>query len=335
MNMFLRIPWLVPLLIVLIGAAVLFFLQPSVQQEVTPTPNAIPTINKKAKGFLALKGAFVIIGKSPDGDSVRFKPENQNLLFQLKNPSRIKVSADGSVQLRFEGIDAPELHYGSLEQPLGAKSRDVLLREMGFSNVQLENRLVRSSTPKEIRGVILSQAAEGNGRPISYVIVGAFANVFEDGSRVEVTDTILEKTLNTTMLQNGMAYYTVYSSTPPNQRDYLKGISVKARVAKRGVWAVDRSAGFVLQKQADIDVGGQLILPKFFRRASDYLDAKRKKEFQGNLKAWLEWTKTNGKSENDMVKIGETEKRLSEWLEVRGGNVGFTGDLLEAVFVEK
>ncbi len=331
--MFLRIPWLVPLLIVLIGAAVLFFFQTAPQTQEPPIP--ILSVNKKTKGFLVLKGAFVIIGKSPDGDSVRFKPDNRQLLFGLKNPSRIKVSADGSVQLRFEAIDAPELHYGSLEQPLGAKSRDVLLQEMGFSNVKLENRLVRASTPKEIRGLILSQAAEGNGRPISYAVVGQFASAFEDGSRVEVTDAVLEKTLNSTMLQNGMAYYTVYSSTPPNQRDYLKSISAKARAAKRGVWALDRSAGFVLQKQSDIDVNGQLILPKFFRRASDYLDAKRKKEFKGNIKAWLEWTKSSGKSENDLVQIGDTKKSLSDWLEVRGGNVRFTGDLLEAVFVEK
>ena len=321
-----------PLLIVLIGAAVLIFFQAAPQKD--DTSSQIPTINKKAKGFLVLKGAFVIIGKSPDGDSLRFKPDNQNLLFQLKNPSRIKVSADGSVQLRFEGIDAPELHYGNLEQPLGAKSRDVLLQEMGFKNVKLENRLVRASTPTEIRGLILSQAAEGNGRPISYVVVGQFASAFEDGSRVEITDSMLEKTLNVLMLKNGMAYYTVYSSTPPNQRDYLKAVSAKARAAKRGVWALDRSAGFVLQKQSDIDVGGQLILPKFFRRASDYLDAKRKKEFKGNIKAWLEWTKTNGNSENDMVRVGETKKPLSEWLEVRGGNVRFTGDLLEAVFAD-
>ena len=331
--MFLRIPWLVPLLIVLIGAAVLFFFQTAPQIQEPPIP--ILSVNKKTKGFLVLKGAFVIIGKSPDGDSLRFKPDNRQLLFGLKNPSRIKVSADGSVQLRFEAIDAPELHYGSLEQPLGAKSRDVLLQEMGFKNVVLEKRLVRASTPKEIRGLILSQAAEGNGRPISYVIVGEFANALEDGSRIEVTDAVLEKTLNSTMLQNGMAYYTVYSSTPPNQRDYLKSISAKARAAKRGVWALDRSAGFVLQKQSDIDVNGQLILPKFFRRASDYLDAKRKKEFKGNIKAWLEWTKSSGKSENDLVQIGDTKKSLSDWLEVRGGNVRFTGDLLEAVFVEK
>jgi hypothetical protein len=206
---------------------------------------------------------------------------------------------------------------------------------MGFDNVKIENRIVRASTPKEIRGLILSQAAEGNGRPISYVMVGQTANAFEDGSRVEMTDAVLEKTLNTTMLKNGLAYYTVYSSTPEPQRNYLKSISAKARAAKRGVWALDRSAGFVLQKQADIDVNGQLILPKFFRRASDYLDSKRKKEFKGNMKAWLEWTKTNGNSENDMVKIGEMKKLLSEWLEVRGGNIGFTGDLLETVFVEK
>ncbi len=333
--MFLRLPWLVPLLIVLVGAVALFLFQPQIQsKDSSPIPSSTPTINKKAKGFLVLKGAFVIIGKSPDGDSVRFKPDNQKLLFTLKNPSRIKVSADGSVQLRFEGIDAPELHYGSLEQPLGAKSRDVLLQEMGFTNIKLENRIVRQSTPKEIRGVILSQAAEGNGRPIAYAIVGQFANVFEDGSRIEITDAILEKSLNVVMLKNGLAYYTVYSSTPALQRDYLRQVSAKARASKRGVWAIDKSSDFVLKSQADIDAAGQLILPKFFRRASDYLDTIKKKEYKGNIKAWLLWTKTNGVSKNDMVNIGGVNKPLSDWLEVRGNTVRFAADLLEAVFVD-
>jgi endonuclease YncB( thermonuclease family) len=335
--MFLRIPWLVPLLIILLGAtALLFFLPPTDQKDSSspPVPSALPSVNKKATGFLVFKGAFMIIGKSPDGDSLRFKPDSPDLLKTLKNPSRIQVAKDGTVQLRFEGIDAPELHYGVLEQPLGAKSRDVLLREMGFKNVVLENRMVRSSQPNQIRGVILSQAAEGNGRPICYVIVGQFANVFQDGSRVEMTSQILEKTLNAVMLKNGLAYYTVYSSTPVSQRDFLKGVAKKARVAKKGVWAVDKSAAFNLKTQSDVDVGGQLILPKFFRRASDYLDSIKKKEFKGNIKAWLEWTKTNGVSKNDLVSIGRVKKRLSEWLEVRGNTVRFGADLLEVVFVD-
>ncbi len=332
--MFLKTPWLVPLMIVLLGGLVLFLLQRPTEPQPNPSSsiNTLPTINKKAKGFLAIRGAFVIIGKSPDGDSVRFKPDNQNLLFNLKNPSRIKVSADGSVQLRFEAIDAPELHFGDLEQPLGAQARDVLLREMGFRKVEVENRMVRSSDPKELRGVILSQAAEGNGRPIAYVIVGAFANSFEDGSRVEVDNNVLEKTINKTMLENGMAYYTVYSSTPEAHRLYLKNISAKARAAKRGVWGMDRSSSFVLQKQADVDVNGQLILPKLFRRASSYLASIRKKEFKGNIKQWLVWTQSEKKSENDIVKIGSDEQRLSDLLEVRGGNVSFKADLLEMVF---
>lgn len=332
--MFLKTPWLVPLIILLLAGVVFFASsRPALLQnspsDSNPSP---PIINTKAKGFLAIKGAFVIIGKSPDGDSVRFKPDDQQLLFRLKNSGRIKVSKDGSVQLRFEGIDAPELHYGDLEQPLGAKSRDVLLDLIGFKNVQLDNRMVRGSNPPEIRGVILSQAAEGNGRPISYCIVGKFAEFFEDGSRVALTDEILRQTLNIAMLQNGMAYYTVYSSTPPEQRSYLREVSSSAKAKKLGVWAIDKTSNFTLKNQSDIDVDGQLILPKLFRRASSYL---RQKDFKGNLKQWLVWTQTQKQPENDLVQIGATGQRLSDWLEVRGSSVMFKADVLDAVFVDK
>ena len=95
---------------------------------------------------------------------------------------------------------------------------------------------------------------------------------------------------------------------------------------------MDRSSSFVLQKQADVDVNGQLILPKLFRRASSYLSSIRKKEFKGNIKQWLVWTQAEKKSENDTVQIGGDEQRLSDLLEVRGGNVSFKADLLEMVF---
>ena len=42
---------------------------------------------------------------------------------------------DGSVQLRLEGIDAPELHYGRAAQPDGGSARDWLLNQVGFADV--------------------------------------------------------------------------------------------------------------------------------------------------------------------------------------------------------
>jgi endonuclease YncB( thermonuclease family) len=332
---FLRIPWLVPLLIVLLGGAALLLLErPNSSPSPTNQPSSNnPSIPKTKGGFLAIRGEFAIIGKSPDGDSVRFRPDKPKLLEQLKNPSRIRVAADGTVQLRFEGIDAPELHYGNLEQPLGAKARDVLLKQMGFGSLQIENRMVKSANPRTVRGAILSQAAEGNGRPISYVFVGRFAEGFEDGARVAPNNEILEQSQNVKMLFNGMAYYTVYSSTPADQRKYLRSVAKQAKAKRRGVWASDQSEQFTLRSQADIDVNGQLILPKFFRRASSYLETLRKKEFKGNLKQWLVWTQQN-ESQNDKVRIGDVQKRLSDWLEVRGNTVRFLGDILDAVFVD-
>src|SRR5947207_4986817 len=86
--------------------------------------------------YLVMKGDFVIVGKEPDGDSVRFIAHNRSLYRQLHRAYRIKPSRDGSVQLRFEGVDTPELHYGSAAQPLGAEARDQLLNWIGFQNIE-------------------------------------------------------------------------------------------------------------------------------------------------------------------------------------------------------
>ena len=56
--------------------------------------------------YLVMKGNFVIIGKEPDGDSVRFIADDRDLYRYLHRAYRIKPSRDGSVQTRFEGVDA-------------------------------------------------------------------------------------------------------------------------------------------------------------------------------------------------------------------------------------
>ena len=68
--------------------------------------------------MLSLRGELVVVGKSPDGDSIRFIPRSPALLRSLAGGGRVDPSADGSVQLRLDGIDAPELHYNGLAQPL-------------------------------------------------------------------------------------------------------------------------------------------------------------------------------------------------------------------------
>src|SRR5215468_12107038 len=109
--------------------------------------------------LFSIHGNFTLIGKEPDGDSVRFIATNPSAYQVLHRSERIKPSTvDGSVQLRFEGIDAPELHYGSAAQRLGAEARDELLNRMGFTDIKLSGTKVTSSKPTLLPGAILSAA---------------------------------------------------------------------------------------------------------------------------------------------------------------------------------
>jgi len=286
--------------------------------------------------YLVIKGKFVIFGKEPDGDSVRFIADNPNLYEHLHRNYRIKPSRDESVQLRFEGIDATELHYGGAAQPLGAESRDRLLDWMGFENIQYKGNRVQNSEPDAVSGVILSQAADANGRPISYVLLEEDAKQLEDQDWARVNTVLLKKTLNFKLLTQGLAYYTVYTSTPSTHRKTLREAALAARKANRGVWAKDTTEEFVLvDKNSIVAPDGQVILPKLFRRSIDYLKAVDG-GFRGNLQDWLISISQGSRNENDRVLIRDSvEVKLSDLIEQRNSRVVFKEDLLNITFVEK
>jgi endonuclease YncB( thermonuclease family) len=354
--MFLRTPWLVPLALVVVAVLAYTAIdrarqpasQSSAQPQTLPVNNTEPSSNSVPSSpapssrrqqndpqFTLIRGAFVVIGKSPDGDSVRFAPDNAALLDTLKNSRRIRAGKDGSVQLRFEAIDAPELHFGNAQQPLGVEARDALLKRMGFTRLRFDrNETATAATPARVRGAILSQAAESNGRPISYVFLERDVGKLEDGSRVALTDALLKLSMNDAMVRSGLAYYTVYSSTPPAQRAYFKSLALEARAAKLGVWRVDKTAAFTLRDEASVGENGQLILPKLFRRATSYLQAVGK-GFNGSIKDWLIASRTTRQPEDDAVDVNGARRNLSDLIQVSGQTVRFDADLLELTFLEK
>jgi endonuclease YncB( thermonuclease family) len=290
--------------------------------------------------YLAIHGQLVVIGKEPDGDSVRFIAEHPEHYAQLKNAHRIHPSADGSVQLRFEGVDAPEVHYGTAAQPLGRDARDQLLAWIGFTGLAFAppaQTRVTAATPDAIEAVVLSQAAEVNGRPVAYVLLaGQGEDLPVDGEWSLVDRALLDRTLNARLLGEAAAYPTVYTSTPVSHRAHLRSLAVAAREDAVGVWAADTTAEFTLDDQASIGPAGQLILPKLFRRATDYLKAVAG-GFQGNLADWLLAVSTSpSRNENDRVLVcGQTELRLSDLLVQANNKVRFQADLVDIVFVEK
>lgn len=289
--------------------------------------------------YRLIRGRAVVAGKMPDGDSVRFIPDAKWPWEGLTYERRIQPSfEDGSVQLRLEGIDAPEVHYGPHAQPFGAEARDVFLQLLGFDGVRFnpgkQNQVI-GSNPESVRVAILTRAADANGRIVSYLMNEQTAGDYADGEVLRLGEEALMTTLNSRMLEDGLAYYMGYTSTPLLHRTVFIKAAKRAREAKLGVWALDQSREFYLDGQADITQDGQLIFPKLFRRCTEFLIALRG-GFRGGFADWLISTETGrGRIENDRVVIQDRfETRLSELVMERNRKIALQVDLLDCTFVE-
>jgi endonuclease YncB( thermonuclease family) len=287
---------------------------------------------------LVLKGEFALVGSEPDGDSVHFVADDPSLFAGLRNGHRVRLTKAGAVQLRFEGVDAAELHYGRDAQPLGASARDALLKHMGFGKVQFKagTTSVQGATPDSLPGAILSKAVEINGRPVSFVYVGEAAQAFSDADNVLLTPELLRQSLNWWLLEDGLAYYTVYTSTPLRNELRAAAETARGEGGRGNVWTLDSSSCFKLIDQTSIGPEGALILPKLFRRATDYLKAVNKPGFSGDLAEWIASTVTQTRNEDDRVVLADqTEVSLSDLIIQRNATVVFQPDLLDITFVEK
>ncbi|MDQ3632152.1 MAG: thermonuclease family protein [Actinomycetota bacterium] len=285
----------------------------------------------RAPSQLCLRGRLVVIGKQPDGDSIRFVPDTPALLGDLRRARRIRPSRDGSVQLRLEGIDAPETHYSGEAQPLADPARDRLLELCGFESVRHRDQEVIAAEPVERPAAALAQMADANGRPVALLLTDE--NLPADGSYTAVDDALLDRTINAALLADGSAYLTLYDSAAPPLRAALRALARDARGEGGGVWGADATAAFELRDQESIGPEGDLVLPKLFRRCTDYLDTRTRGE------TLVHWLRTHGdptRPEDDLVVIGgRTTVRLSSLIEQRRAEIAFTADLLDFVFVEK
>jgi hypothetical protein len=180
----------------------------------------------------------------------------------------------------------------------------------------------------------MTEGADANGRPIAYVFAQSNMPAGGDGDWLAVTQTVYEPSLNATMVRQGHAYPTLYTSTAaPAQRLFARDGSV-AREKGLGVWALDHTLDFELVEQSSIDEHSQVtILPKLFRRCTDYLQQK----FPGTLEEWLRSKASGPRPEDDRVVIKSSgfETSFSELVETINSRVTLKADPLDIVFVEK
>ena len=226
--------------------------------------------------MLCLAGTFRIVGTEPDGDSIRFYPDDPALWVGVPGPNPVRTNAGGGAQLRLEGIDALETHYsprGStpLHQPLefAHEAGDELLRWLGFRGVERDGERVTAATPDQVEGFILTRGADLYGRCVA--LAGRGQPPGQSGAQIMVKVSLLRRTANHRLVSTGLAYPTFYLKLFPDLRAELTKQARSARPAT-GLWARDRT-----EKGVDVATLATLtdqavILPKLFRRLIDYLD---------------------------------------------------------------
>jgi endonuclease YncB( thermonuclease family) len=221
--------------------------------------------------FTLIKGSFRVVGMSPDGDSIRFAADDRSLINNLPGGPP-DPNPRPTVQLRLEGIDALETHYAARHQPTqwAHAARDRLLDFVGIRNVVWDaNQATVVSANDGTRGWILSRQKEKYGRPVAFLFAGESAE--PDGSQIMLQIDLLRQSFNHTALAEGLAYPTYYEGLFSDLRNELTSVAQAARANDLGLWPVDRStAGFDATSLAVI-IDDVAILPKLFRRLSDYM----------------------------------------------------------------
>lgn len=237
-------------------------------------------------GFILVKGTFHILGKEPDGDSVRFKATNKNLWKRLTTESGKSITkditskTDGTVQLRIESIDALETHYKGRHQRMDLAMPATLhiLSLLGFKNVQLgpSGKKVVHVDNDGIPGFILTRYIDNPlyGRPVAFVFSGT--TNLPDGNDTFLSTSLLRKSINYQMMQSGLAYPVYYNTLFFDLRNEFNKALKSARSKQKNLWRKPdgdkTNIGFNAVKVVDLE-DKEVVFPKLFRRLMDFYAA--------------------------------------------------------------
>lgn len=185
---------------------------------------------------------------------MRFVPDDPEPIFRLRRRRFApKINpTNGSIQLRFEGIDTLE---SAVSDPLAQAATD--------SNLELAGTNGGTETA---RAHIYSNQIGPNGRPIAFVY--ASESDREDGSSVFLDSDDIVASINVQQLIRGLAYPLFYDTLFDDLRRRMREISLEARANDVGLWPSD-------QTQQDVHWTGAVetlppIFPKLWRRIQAY-----------------------------------------------------------------
>ncbi|HZE48416.1 MAG TPA: hypothetical protein VE074_02570 [Jatrophihabitantaceae bacterium] len=224
--------------------------------------------------FLVIAGEYRVVGAQPDGDSIRFYPDDPSQWDDVGGSYAVQRNASGGAQLRLDAIDALETHFaiqgGMVSQPLGLahSARDELLRWVGFTGITRSEETVTASVPTTVRGYVLTRSADKYGRCIAFA--GRGDSPAPSGGQAYVDAKLLRQSANYRLLQRGLVYPTYYRKLFPDLRAVFTTAVNQARPT-RGIWPGDLTQLGLTVSSLDQVQQDAIILPKLFRRLTTYL----------------------------------------------------------------
>lgn len=281
------------------------------------------------RSFVVLQGWAVVDGYQPDGDTVRFVPDEMRAFESLERSHLASFGHDTSVCVRLEGIDAPELHYEGAQQPAAKPALDAMLRGIHWpSEALVATQEGKGSVPRGVRVAELTKGCDSHGRAIGYVFAEEIAKAKPSAAELVHVDA-LARCVIAQLVTSGVVYPLAYQSQPPAHRALFRSLAANAREARPGVWGRDESrTGFVLRSASSLGPHGALVVPKLFRRSVTFWrDAARGMSF-------CTWLRDKSGADDEVSVGGGPWRRLSTWLRESGERVRLGADVLEMVFAE-
>jgi hypothetical protein len=253
-------------------------------------------------------------GPEPDGDTINFLPDNDDLVrglprFGTVGPDRRHLGTYGT---RFEGIDTLESHFENQHQNLefAQAARDHMLQTIGFGDVTFwadRPNKVETAQRHPIRGYLLANGVESNGRVLALVYTGEPTlpglEGIGDGDRVFVDEQLLQSSVNAGLVRAGLAYAELYSTMPLDLIHRMRQLITTARADDVGLWPrEDLTTATRVNPRSVADLSTLVMFPKLYRRLVKYFKAGHR-----DLTSFDTWLRADpiGRDDRVLLPTGE------------------------------
>ena len=248
-------------------------------------------------------------GPEPDGDTINFLPDNDDLVRALPLFNGVPAERKhlGTYSVRFEGIDALETHFQNHHQNLefATAARDLMLTQVGFDDVTFfgdRPNKVEAADPHPLPGYLLATGIEANGRVLAQVYSGQPDQGSQDGDRVFVDEDLLDRGVNAALIRAGLAYAELYTTMPFPLIERMRQLVTQARADKAGFWPKeDLRLDQPVQPTSVADLSNLVMFPKLYRRLVAYFT-----DGHNDLTAFDTWIRANpGRDDPAQLPTGE------------------------------